>query len=263
MQINDIKPKICYNTNSDIILISLHTPNIYNYASHSVKNLLAYVKKCNYGLIIYDKIFNSNVYPCWNKIPAILKNLSKCKYLVWIDADAIICNFSIPIEKFIKKDPNYDLYICTDIYIQTECVNSGVMIIKNSPWSFNLFEKVWESKIEHLHNDQNVIWLEITKEIHPYLPIKLKCPKYCLNLTHPKVKVLPENDFNSNIFNYKPNDFILHLMGAKTCSRINIMRQINTKLGLDDYSEKDCVNILKQNKNKNRRRLINKICLNN
>lgn len=51
------------------------------------------------------------------------------------------------------------------------------------------------------------------KEKYPNVPNKLKYPKYCSNLLNPKVKVLKENEFNSNIYNYKPGDFVLHLMG--------------------------------------------------
>jgi len=152
--------------------------------------------------------------------------------------------------------------LCEDIYVSKECINSGVMIIKNTSWSYNLFSKVWLSNIPHHHNDQNVIWLEIMKEIDPFVPNKLKYPKYCSNLSNSKVKVLKENEFNSNIYNYKQGDFIIHLMGVKENCRINIMRQINNKLGLDDYYNNNCINILETlNKSTNKTKLINTICL--
>lgn len=264
LKIKKIKPEINLNSNSDFLFISAYTPNILPYVNHSMKNIIAYCKKYNYGLKIYNQTFNDSVYPCWNKIASILENLSKCKYLVWIDSDALVTNFSIKIDKFINDHPKYDLYICEDIYVDKECVNSGVMIIKNTSWSYNLFNKVWLSNIPHKHNDQNVIWLEIMKEIVPDVPIKLNYPKYCSNLLHPKVKVLHENNFNSNIYNYLPNDFILHLMGVNMECRIDIMRQINTKLGLDNYPNSACVNVLESNsyKNKENKKVdIDKLCL--
>jgi len=262
IEIKKIKPKISYNTTAHIVFISVYTPNILSYAQHSILNLLAYAKKYNYGVIIYDEIFSDKVYPCWNKVPAILENLTTSKYLVWIDADAIISNHSISIEKIINRDPNYDLYLCMDINVEKECINSGVMIIKNTTWSKNLFKKVWLNENPHHHNDQNILWLEIMKEIDPSVPNRIHYPKYCDNLVHPKVKVLPENDFNSNIYNYRPNDFILHLMGAKTDCRINIMRQINTKLKLDNYENTDCVDVLKlKDKFNDNKVLIDNICL--
>lgn len=264
--INNIQPEISYNSNAKIVFVYVYTSNIYSYSQHSIKNLLAYVKKYNYGAMIYNKPFNDEVSPCWNKIASIitnLKNLSKCKYLVWIDADAIITNFSISTSSFVEKNPGYDLYICEDILKEVECVNSGVMIIKNTSWSYNLFKKVWNSNIPHKHNDQNVIWNEIIKEKYPQTRTRLKYPMYCSNLNHPKVLVLKENEFNSNIYSYKPGDFILHLMGAKEKCRINIMRQINTKLKLDNYNNTDCINIIegKNKTKKNKFKLIKEICL--
>ncbi len=260
LEIKKITPQINYNISAEIIFVSVYTPNILNYAKHSIINLMAYAKKYNYGVIIYNQQLNDNVYPCWNKIASILVNLSKCKYLVWIDADAIISNFSVPIDTFIKKDPKKDLYLCNDIYIDKECINSGVMIIKNTEWSYNLFKKVWFSEIPHHHNDQNVIWLEIMKEIDPNVSNELYYPKYCKNLEHPKVLLLPEKNFNSNIYNYTLDDFILHLMGVNMDSRINIMRQINTKLGLDNYDEIDCLEAFRVNFSGIKRNLIDKIC---
>ena len=184
-----------------IVFVYLYTPNIYEYCQHSIKNLVTYVNKYNYGLIVYDKIFDNNVYPCWNKIAAIIKNLSKYKYIVWFDADAIINNFDVKIESFINKYPNAHLLICNDINIKKECVNSGIMIIKNSQWSFNLFKKIWESGFAHEHNDQNVIFYEIVKEMFPNSNPSLKYSEFCFNNIHPNVVILSENDFNSNIQN--------------------------------------------------------------
>lgn len=263
--IKNIEPQISYNIDAPIVFVYVYTPNILPYCQHSIKNLLTYAKKYNYGIQIYNQVFNNEVFPCWNKVASILtnlKNLTNCEYLVWIDADAIISNFSIPITSFVEKNPGYDMYLCEDIYVSKECINSGVMIIKNTQWSYNLFNKVWSSEIPHHHNDQNVIWLEIMKEIHPNVPNKLKYPKYCSNLLNPKVKVLKENEFNSNIYNYKPGDFVLHLMGVKENCRINIMRQINTKLGMDNYLNTDCMDVLNNiNKSSNKTELVNTICL--
>jgi hypothetical protein len=264
IKIKKVEPEISYNTTADIVFVTLYTPNIYEYSKHSILNLLTYAKKYNYGVIIYNQVLSDEVFPCWNKVAAILENISKCKYLIWIDSDAIISNHSIPIKTIINKEPNYDLYLCMDIHVEKECINSGVMIIKNTQWSINLFKKVWLNENPHHHNDQNIIWLEIMKEIDPNVPNRIHYPKYCTNLLHPKVKVFPENNFNSNIYNYRPNDFILHLMGVKMDNRITIMRQINTKLKLDNYNNSDCIDVLElKDKFDDNKVLIDNICLKN
>jgi hypothetical protein len=260
--IKKINPIITYNKNSEIAFIYIFTKNIFEYSKHSIMNVLSYIKKHNYAFIIYDKLFCNSVAPCWNKILAILKNIKKYKYIVWFDADAIILNFDITIESIIEKNNKVDLYLCNDIAIDKECINSGIMIIKNTEWSYNLFKKVWDSPILHLHNDQNVIYHEIVKEVYPDSNPPLKFSIFCNKITHSKVQIFPENLFNTHILNYNTGDFIIHLMGAPNEVRADIMRQINTNLGLDNYNKKKCFEIINMPKNQNRTFLINNFCLN-
>jgi len=259
--IKQITPQVHYNSNSDICIVYVYTPNIYPYAKHSILNILSYAEKHSYGVIIYDQLFNDDVSPCWNKIAAIIENLSKYKYLIWIDADAIINNFNIKFESFIAIDPSVDLYLCYDIILQKECINSGIMIIKNTEWSLNLFKNVWNSTFLHGHNDQNVIFYEIVKELYPNSKIDLKYSNYCNKINHPKVKIFSENAFNTHILNFNQGDFIIHLMGATENARINVMRQINTKLNLDNYDKKDCIETLKLSNDGSRIQLIEEKCL--
>jgi hypothetical protein len=259
--IKKVAPQVKFNSTASIAFVYFYTPNIFSYAKHSLLNILSYAEKYNYAVIIYDTPFNDQVSMCWNKIATIIENLKNYKYLVWIDADAIIINNSIKIESFIEKYPNYDLYLCEDIIVQKECINSGVMIIKNTNWTNELFNRVWNSPFPHVHNDQNVIYYEIVKDLYPHSKPNLKFSSYCGKITHPKVKILPENAFNTHILNYNKGDFIIHLMGAKEQVRIDIMRQINTKLGLDNYTKNDCVGIINLTNNSDRIYEVEKNCL--
>jgi hypothetical protein len=258
----NIRPSLVINPNSDIAIVYLYTPNILSYCQHSIKNIHHYAKKHNYAFIVFNDTFNDDVSPCWNKVAAILNVLPKYKYVIWMDADAVINNPEIKFESFINKYNNYDLLVCTDIDIEKECINSGILIVKNTSWSNQIFNKIWNSEIVHGHNDQNVIFYEIVKEIYPDIPPDIKFSPHCFNINHPHLKILPENDFNSNIQNYKKNDFIIHLMGCNTNDRINIMRQINTKIGIDNYNYKnnDCLNIIDNYNEYNRKFMIRKTC---
>lgn len=259
LTIKQIKPKII-NPEASIMFIYLYTENIYDYCQHSIKNLTAYIKKYNYGLTIYSEPFNTSVSPCWNKIPAILENLKLYSYVVWFDADAIVNNFNIPINSILNQYPEAEIIGCLDIYAKKECMNSGIMIIKNTPWAYNIFKKTWESELPHGHNDQNVIFYTIVEDLIPGANQKLKSNPYCLKLSDKKFKLLNENTFNSNIQSYKPGDFILHLMGMSTESRIDVMRQINTFLGLDNYDKKTCINIINNYFKSDRVEKIRKNC---
>ena len=255
-EIREIHPKHVLNPDAKIAFVYFYTPNIYDYCQHSIHNISRYCKRYNYAFIAYDTVFNEEVSMCWNKIAAILLNLHKYDFLVWIDADAIINNMNITIESIINIDPIKELYVCEDIQLEHECINSGVMIIKNTKWTEHLFRKVWNSPIVHGHNDQNVIFLEIAKEMHPELEQEqrqrqnpkdesiLKNSPFCKRNIHPNVGIYSEHLFNTHIYNYKPNIFILHLMGYNTATRIHIMRQINTKLGIDQYPLTDCIQFI-------------------
>ena len=212
------------NEKSKISFITFYTENIKEYSQHSLKNLIQYCLKHNYGLKVYNEAICDTVYPCWCKVALVLKHIHEQDYLVWIDSDALITNMETKVETLISDK---DLYLCKDID-ERQVINSGVMIIKNTDWCKNLFTKVWNSDTPHHHNDQNVLLDEINKDEYRTL----------------RVSISEETLFNSNIFHYKPGDFILHLMGVSTEGRIKIMRQVNTNLGHDNYEVKDCIDII-------------------
>lgn len=229
-----------------IALLHLSTPNIQEYARHSVKNISAYAEKHDYGLIVYDKIIFPDVPPCWNKICAILHNLNQYEWIIWIDADAIITNFDTTLESIITPHQDYDLLVCLDIYWQVQCINSGVMMVKNTQWTKQLFTKVWKNPAPHELNDQNVLFQEIVNEMHPKANSPLFWTDYCDKIQHPKVKIFPETLFNTHIRNFQKGHFVLHLMGLSTEVRVDVMRQFNTQLGIDDYHKRDCYDVLRR-----------------
>ena len=59
-----------------------------------------------------------------------------------MDADAIVVKSEIDIREFIQKYPNKELIISEDF--GPDIVNTGVMIFKNTQWSIDFLERVWE-----------------------------------------------------------------------------------------------------------------------
>jgi len=60
-------------------------------------------------------------------------------YILFLDIDAIVCNFDYRIEDFIEEDYNI---ICTEDYGPSR-LNAGVFIMKNSEWTRELLNKWW------------------------------------------------------------------------------------------------------------------------
>ena len=81
--------------------------------------------------------------PTWYKSKFINEvfELYNPDYILFLDADAIVCDFSYTVEDFI--DPNYNI-ICTEDYGPSR-LNAGVFIMKNSDWTKRVMNKWWET----------------------------------------------------------------------------------------------------------------------
>lgn len=78
----------------------------------------------------------------WYK-PILIKDVMDIydpDYILFLDADAIVCDFSYKIEQFI--DENFDI-ICTNDYGPSR-LNAGVFIMKNNDWVKDFLVKWWD-----------------------------------------------------------------------------------------------------------------------
>ena len=122
----------------------------------------------------------------WQKIEAIKKVMQhpKCKTIFWIDGDAVFINMDMTIPK-----PTKQISLCRS----RDGLNSGVMIIKNTPWATWFFNRV-----SNMHKYDNHHWWEQAAMI---------------NLDkHPRIRnhisTIPNDIYNSNRINKKT--FIYH-----------------------------------------------------
>jgi hypothetical protein len=79
--------------------------------------------------------------PTWYKPKFINEvfELYNPDYILFLDADAIVCDFSQNIEDFI--DPNFNI-ICTEDH-GPSVMNAGVFLLKNSEWTKTFMNKWW------------------------------------------------------------------------------------------------------------------------
>jgi hypothetical protein len=124
-------------------------------------------------------------------------------YILWIDADAIFINFNTKIEQFISRSLGRDILIAEDM---NPCclINAGVILIKNTKWSQELFKQVWElDRYDHVKfYEQSALVkvlrlqgqrLEQYKPFHTYVKGGISGDKIFDN-----VIVVPHIDFNTN-----------------------------------------------------------------
>lgn len=62
--IKNIEPEITYNIWDRFVFVYVYTPNILPYCQYTIKNFLAYEKKYNYEVQIYNQVFNNKAFPC-------------------------------------------------------------------------------------------------------------------------------------------------------------------------------------------------------
>ena len=114
----------------NILIITFDNRQGEEYVKIHNKNIKKYVEKYGYEYKFYTKC-NKNVY--WCKVHMVLDALKtgQYDYVMWMDSDTIIKNFSIDIGNVINKYSS-DIYIGSDNNDKYDITNSGVFIIKNS-----------------------------------------------------------------------------------------------------------------------------------
>lgn len=125
-----------------------------DYGDYSSINHHEYANKHGYSYI--KKIVNNDDYqdwhPTWIKVDVLKTYLPIFDYLVWIDADAVFYNQDIKIEDFIEDGidlviPKLELdRVSGNVWTNT---TTGFMIWKNSEWSKNVLNELWNNPKEY------------------------------------------------------------------------------------------------------------------
>lgn len=118
----------------------------FNHHEYANKHGYSYIKK-----IVYNEDYK-DWHPTWIKIDVIKNYLPIFDYVVWIDADAVFYNQEIKIEDFIEDGidliiPKLELdRVSGNVWTNT---TTGFMIWKNSEWSKNVLNELWNNPKEY------------------------------------------------------------------------------------------------------------------
>jgi hypothetical protein len=128
-----------------------------NHHEYSNKHGYSYIKE-----IVKNDDY-SDWHPTWIKIDVLKKYLPLFDYVVWIDADAVFVNQNIKIEDMITDDvdlviPKLEVdRVSGNMWTHT---TTGFMIWKNSEWSNNILNTLWDSpkqfKFEFFHEQSRL-----------------------------------------------------------------------------------------------------------
>jgi len=151
---------------SRICLLTGHDAHYRSLAALTVPQMRRYAASHGYDIRVLDQMDAGESPVEWAKIKVIRDALQDdVEFLLWIDADALIVRLDQDIRECISAD--VDLYMAwhgpdsarVDWAGFVPHYNSGVMLIRNTPWAHDFFSRVWDQRgrIRHAWNDQAAI----------------------------------------------------------------------------------------------------------
>lgn len=186
-----------------IALAILYTPSIRNYAEIAVRNRETYCRRHGYDLLVADDVIDPGRPPAWSKILHVLKHLPRYDWIFWTDADALVMNLALPIERII--DERYNLII-SGKYPKAPKVCSGEFLIRSCDWSLRYLRAVYD---DHAKSP----WWEQQSMIN------------LLTQWRDGIKILPFGAISKRTHNYCPGDWMIHFPGMANEKRLALMRK--------------------------------------
>jgi hypothetical protein len=136
---------------------------------------------------------------------ALLKQIHRFDYVMWVDIDASFVNPEIKLEDIINSDTDRDVWYADDP--GDHILNSGVLIFKNSMKGIDLLWKWWEkcNTTEKWIRGQTGDQMRLTTILYP--------DEGQEELDIFNRSKLEERAMNSYPANYRNGDFVIHFMG--------------------------------------------------
>ena len=144
-----------------LAIAQLHTENLDDWAYIAVDNKEKYCRIHGYDMVskrgLYETKFEER-HPSWHSVKLILEILetTDIDWVFWSDVDALIMDYTVKLEKFIKAD--YDMVIPSQgqgkyCGIKTRnCLCCGHYFVKNTDWSKQFLRKLWDWPKDEYHN---------------------------------------------------------------------------------------------------------------
>jgi hypothetical protein len=158
----------------------------------------------------------------WNKVKILEEALNPANgwarhldWLVWLDADAIVLDMDLRIEKIVASYPYANVLMSAEHAGSSTLVNSGTVIVRNTPWTRTFLHTWWTFKNRKLYSDQE------------QFDLLFKAQEYSGLGLASKVAILPPDAINSDppaMTQQRPHNQVLHLMGEHQGYRVRVFR---------------------------------------
>ncbi|RYG94057.1 hypothetical protein EON65_58030, partial [archaeon] len=133
---------------AQIAIVTSVTPDIVpKYAGYSIAVNALYAEHLGYAYHVYvegqqiDLPLDAD--PRWNKVLFLLRTMqtSKYQYVVWMDADLVILDFSLDLQAIASQYSEADIIMSKDKASAPFIGNTGLIIIRNNVWSIGFLYK--------------------------------------------------------------------------------------------------------------------------
>jgi tetratricopeptide (TPR) repeat protein len=232
---------------SDVLIVTIASSNTGQAATHvipDIQNFTTYqsgIMKAYAAQHGYTQVSLTNVSldepvedQRWHKIKLLadllndrthdvnVVNITQVKYVLWIDADAIVLDFSMRMEAIGEQFMEADIIASSDV--RMGFINSGVMLIRKTAWSAKFFDDWWGTSVDNKNVtcDQDAFDILYKR----YAAAQTDHNDRGDNVSR-KVKILKMDALNSfpPAMKYQqPYNQILHLMGESTEMRSRVFR---------------------------------------
>tara|TARA_R110002167_G_scaffold302489_1_gene506808 strand:+ start:99 stop:791 length:693 start_codon:yes stop_codon:yes gene_type:complete len=203
--------------------------NIACYATITAEINRRYCQRQGYGFC-FEQYDEFELTPPHEKVRIMQRHLASAEYLLWIDADACVVNFSQRLEEFCSN--GNDIVIAGHQFgfapfgerMRYEIggvpcgLNSGVMMFRNSKWSSNFLADWWDRCVEG--ERQGTAFME-QGQLQQMLMENANDIQRHINIVTPCSRLNRCDDDGQDVC-----EFILHLWGSDEETRTRIFQQI-------------------------------------
>jgi len=213
---------ISYPFNNSLLLVTFVDDKILDYAAYGIAVNAVYASIQGYSIIIINQEkwkYSEVEDPRWNKVKILYDLLDPLsgqarhvEYIVWMDADLVIMNFSLNLIGLFLEHSEADMILSADMADSPTIANTGLIMVRNTHWSREFLRTWWSRYDRRECCDQNALsWL--------YTDLSEEERK--------KFSILPSDAVNTNFPSWKnqrPQNAVLHLAGVTSLLRQPVFR---------------------------------------
>ncbi len=181
-----------------LAVATLYTAEVADYGRPAAELIWAYARWHGYGAVVVTETLDPSRPPVWSKLLLVeryLRETPACRWLLWIDADAVITNPAQRLEDLIDEEA--DFLVAEDI--PPSPINLGVFLARNCPAVLDLLRRAY-AKVGYAHRPmwEQSATAEALRESGAGL----------------RTRIVPRRLFNSFAGEHRAGDFILHFAGC-------------------------------------------------